>query len=272
LDWKLQLLINGSNSDGHQLYGQVPSSIAANEPDLSTQDFPPKKPIRGWLFFDFSTVSHEYAESNFVCGSPALDKVTLRLTVWDSRYQHEWSDSKRLNELGKGSCVVPTPRAPASSPAPKSLTLKHTTPLMRADVPPSKQQHCETGSLCNQDSQVNAPQTINNLGPIDRHLTQDQIAAIGDVIRALPEGVRIQVYTAQTSEPYTFGKEISNLARQENKGEDLIEVLEPLPKDIDYASALQLANTMNMHGIPVKSFEGHDYIKSGVIRVVVGEQ
>jgi hypothetical protein len=101
LGWKLQLLINGSNSDGHQLYGQVPSSIAANEPDLSTQDFPPKKPIRGWLFFDFSTVSHEYAESNFVCGSPALDKVTLRLSVWDSKYQHEWSDSKQLNELGQ---------------------------------------------------------------------------------------------------------------------------------------------------------------------------
>ena len=41
------------------------------------------------------------------------------------------------------------------------------------------QQHCEAGSLCNQDSEINAPQTVqNNFGPKARHLTDDQKTAL----------------------------------------------------------------------------------------------
>ena len=45
-----------------------------------------------------------------------------------------------------------------------------------------EQQHCETGSLCNQDSQINAPQTVNNFAPPKRKLAgkehHDFVAAL----------------------------------------------------------------------------------------------
>jgi hypothetical protein len=63
------------------------------------------------------------------------------------------------------------------------------------------------------------------------------------------------------------------VADREKKWQDLIEVLKPLPRgtyvlirsqtDIAFDSALRLANTLAAHGIPVKSFEGHDSLLSG---------
>lgn len=44
-----------------------------------------------------------------------------------------------------------------------------------ATPPPQQQQECQTGSICNQDSSVNAPQTVNNnFSPVARSLSDEQ--------------------------------------------------------------------------------------------------
>jgi hypothetical protein len=128
----------------------------------------------------------------------------------------------------------------------------------------------------------NGNQAQTNCGPIDRHLSVDQRGAIKNAIAAFPDGVKLQVYTPQGSEPFQFGKEISDVAHELNKGEDLIISLEPFPKgvyilvnsqtDISFPSAQEFGNVLVRHGIAVTSFEAHSYVKSGTIRWVVSEQ
>lgn len=178
---------------------------------------------------------------------------------------------------------------PFTVPPKEPIALRHVTPTK---VPPvhsdaenhelPNQQHCETGSLCNQDSQVNAPQTVTNYAPVDRHLTQDQSTALSGIIQSFPNGVQIQVYVVNLAEPFTYGSEISVLAHKYDKGEDLIESLEPLSKgivvaikdqnDSSYQPAQQLIKTMGANGIVVSGFVGNEHIAPGTIRILVGEQ
>jgi hypothetical protein len=119
--WQLELVINGGRVEGDERFGQVPPPAATNEPDLSTQDFPVGKPVRGWLFFSFPTVSHEFAAKNFACGSPSIDKISLNLSVWDSKFKRQFSQSEALKDLGGGACIAmtsPSASAPVQ-PAPK---------------------------------------------------------------------------------------------------------------------------------------------------------
>jgi hypothetical protein len=65
----------------------------------------------------------------------------------------------------------PTPHLKTTQPAPQQ-------PPSQPQASPSTQtQECQ-GSICNQNSPVDAPQTVNNFGPVARHLTADQKAAI----------------------------------------------------------------------------------------------
>jgi hypothetical protein len=189
-EWKLKLIIDGSTVEGHRLYGQtIPSR--SNESEISDQEFSVGRPVRGWVFFSFPTISHEYAASYFACGSPLIDKVSLSISVRDSKTKHEWSQFKGLRDLGNGACipavVVPVPPVgpgaikipsrPARTKSPEKEvpqtqqeTAAAPSPLSTETIP--KTQKCETGSICNQDSSVNAPQTVNNnFGPPEPHIT-----------------------------------------------------------------------------------------------------
>ena len=103
--WQLQLVLNGLSVDGRQLFGQPAPQQAVNEPDIASQDFPVNKPVRGWLFFSFPTISHDIAAADFTCGSPFLDKVQITLSVWDSKNKREWDQTKSLKDLGKDACI-----------------------------------------------------------------------------------------------------------------------------------------------------------------------
>jgi hypothetical protein len=100
--WLLALAIDGSTVKAHQLYGLPGPSIAPNEPEIYNQEFPPGRPVRGWLFFNFPTIS---AIGDFTCGSPALDKATIKLSYWDSKTKHEWTQIKSWKDLGPSACV-----------------------------------------------------------------------------------------------------------------------------------------------------------------------
>lgn len=115
--WKLLLTINGTQIEGRELYGQKLPPSAVNEPEIYNQEFPPGKPVRGWLYFGFPAVSHDFAEPYFICNSVMIDKVSLKLSVWDSKEKREWTQVRSLKDLGKEAC---TPlQVPPVSPAPK---------------------------------------------------------------------------------------------------------------------------------------------------------
>jgi len=152
--WKLLLTIDGTTIEGKQLYGQSLPSKAANEPQLYDQELPPGKPVRGWLFFGFPTISHEFATPYFLCNSPLIDKVSIKLSLWDSKMKREWNQSKPLKDLGKEACAP--------------LDISRAVPPVSARIVPSllpqvRPKAPESPTLPN--IKIEAPLTQKNDGP-----------------------------------------------------------------------------------------------------------
>jgi hypothetical protein len=182
----------------------------------------------------------------------------------------------------QGAAAVQATPPAQTSQAPRVTPLrKHrSTPNTSAPVAPTQTITADHGIAIGGNAQVSSP-TVNNFAPPDRHLNEQQKTAILSVIDTFPSGIKLQVYTSQASEPFAFGKEIAALAPKPDKGEDLIVVLEPLPKgtyilinnkdDPSFTYAKALGNALANHGIPVTSFEPHSYIGKGLIRLVISE-
>jgi hypothetical protein len=160
--WKLLLSIDGTEMQGKQLYGQPLPNNAVNEPELYNQEFPSGKPARGWLFFGFPAVSHDYAAPYFFCNSSLTEKVSLKLSVWDSKSKHEWSQVRSLKDLGKEACMPLAPLQPVSSvnPNPRPRRVAHEG-QSESPAPTGKASEPQTPSLIPQQQPCIASNCIN---------------------------------------------------------------------------------------------------------------
>lgn len=177
--WKLVLFIDGTEIEGKELYGQPLPDNALNEPEMYNQDFPPGKPVRGWLFFGFPTVSHDFVAPYFICNSDLMGRVNLRLSVWDSKAEHEWSQVRNLGDLGKEVCTslspLPMPSIePMPKPKPVTPTLAESVRLLtntelRQDVKElsDNMRNFETGARQASDGLMLQPTFSVNDKPID---------------------------------------------------------------------------------------------------------
>ena len=109
--WTLLLIVDGRPIEGRELYGQRLPQLAVNEPELFNQEFPPGKPVRGWLFFGFPELSHKQMEPYFLCKSPLMHRVRFRLSGWDSKNGREWTEARGLTDLANDACQ-PIPAGP----------------------------------------------------------------------------------------------------------------------------------------------------------------
>jgi hypothetical protein len=280
----LILRVDGSPTEGKQIYAQQLPSKVANEPELYSQEFPPGKPVRGWLFFSFPGMTQASIASHFACDSELLNSVSLRLVIRDSAYKREWIDDKRLKELGRPSCIEkvtppPKPVPPPVARNPRPPSLQNQVATVPAAPPPPLQVSAPDGVAIGRDNYGNP--TVNNYAPPDRHITASQRDAILAVFDSLPAGVYVQVYTANASEPSTFGQEISNLIPKSHAQDRIID-LEPSPKglylivhdekDDSAPYATRLASAMGGSGITVTGVLARPYMHPGVIRIFVCEQ
>jgi hypothetical protein len=121
---------------------------------------------------------------DFIARASRLELVNVNLTVVLLPDTVEPAKISKLADVGKlggeitvdGSFRMSTAEsiihhqpAPKSRMAPKGLETAQTQTQT-----PTKSQECKTGSICNQDSQVNAPQTIN----VDR--SENAVKVIGN--------------------------------------------------------------------------------------------
>jgi hypothetical protein len=135
--WQLDLVIDGTTIEGRELFGESLPPHAANELSIFDQEFLPGKPVRGWLFFGFPAVSHDFAAPYFVCNSALMDKVSFRLSVWDSKNKRKWSQTRSLKELGKEACSIVSPE-----PSPQTEPQNHAKPLdQKKPIGPRQQTH-----------------------------------------------------------------------------------------------------------------------------------
>jgi hypothetical protein len=99
--------------------------------------------------------------------------------------EHEGSSVQSLKKDENGS-KQPRSKTSTHSIPPKTNVKPPADLELSSVIPqqvPAKQQECQTGSLCNQDSQVNAPQTINNYAPPERALTDEQRTQIANALK-----------------------------------------------------------------------------------------
>jgi hypothetical protein len=111
----LVLTVDASSAIGKQIYAQTLPSGAANEPELDSQEFPPGKPVSGWLFFSFPGVSHTSIARYFVCDSPLLDTVSFRLSAWEKGSDRVFTANRKLKDLVKDPCITSNPTGPLST-------------------------------------------------------------------------------------------------------------------------------------------------------------
>ena len=102
--WQLKLIVDGTEMIGRETFGQLLPAKAVKEPEIADQEFPPDKPVRGWLFFGFPGTSHDALQAYFFCGSSLTDKVSLELSVWDSKNKREWTQRMQLRDLYNQTC------------------------------------------------------------------------------------------------------------------------------------------------------------------------
>jgi hypothetical protein len=209
-DWKLTMTVDGSEYQGKQLHGQQLPSNAPNEQELSDQEFPSGKPVRGWLFFSFPAVSHDMMVPYFTCNSELINKVGLMLSVWDSKQKKEWTQTRTLKELGVESCIPPVvtitkgshsegvkhidkgvPASSPSSPKPESSPDIPTSPAVSQTAhptapasTPAQTMNCE-GSNCVLGPNFGNQFLVQNPG---RGLNQSQFADLVTELKKLEKG------------------------------------------------------------------------------------
>jgi hypothetical protein len=205
--WNLVLTIDGTEIEGKQLFGQQLPPRAVSEPEIYNQEFPPGKPVRGWLFFAFPMVSHEFAAPYFSCGSPSMNKVSVKLSVWDSKTKHEWSQLRSLKELGKESCnpIEATPPSIGTAVPPhKSISTSKSTPSSQPTAPtlPTPAPivtgpNCPNG-ICPTAPNFGTQQVTNNQWPPPLQLT------VSDPVVVSNDGKKVVQYiTLRTNVEYS---------------------------------------------------------------------
>lgn len=183
--WKLMLIVDGTQIEGKELYDQ--SASVAKDVDIYNQEFPPGKAVRGSLFFAFPAVAHDLAQKYFSCNSTLMDKVSLKLSVWDSKAKREWFRVRTLTDLAKEGC------APASASAPQSQSV------------------CSGTTLTN-CAQINNGQQIiyGYVPPPPRVMTQENAAKATSLLKTAPSGSRVHfIYVGSTD-----NKEINDFYNQ----------------------------------------------------------
>jgi hypothetical protein len=224
------------------------------------------------------------ADSNgqFQVQLPA-DTQSLRLTVNADGYGPETIQAN-IHRTGPEEIYMHRLPAPDKPVTIQPRKLANPPPVAKVEVPPPQIASPAPpppltcyGSNC--AGVNNGTQIIN--GPVDRHLSPAQTDAISEAIDALPPGMKVQVYTVADSEASTFAGEINSIILSKKKADDLIEDLEPAPKgvylmihskdDSAFTYAQKLGNALQHNGIPVTSFEPHDYIRPGSIRLFISQ-
>jgi hypothetical protein len=304
--WRLDLMIDGTTIQGRELYGEALPEHAASELPLFDQEFPPGKPVRGWLFFAFPGVSHDYAATYFTCGSPLMEKVSLRLSVWDSKMKREWSEARSLKDMGKEACtsLPPTPTAPpplvlpkTQGPSPtreksqRSKTPVQTQPSVgqpspQTQIPAVNQlpssQSCPNG-ICISGGQVDRP-TVNNFeAPPSRHLTSSQVTDLAAFAKSQPDVNIFSFLSSNDIESVTYASEILapfKALGNKNYSISLYWPPENIRKvcvcihdqdDSTLAAAQALANILGRNGFDM-IFSTSSSVKAGTIEIVVGPE
>lgn len=102
--WGLALTIDGKIFRGRQLPGEEIPEGAIKLAELRDQEFPKGKPVSGWLVFAFADLPHEKFEPYSSCASAIAEKVSITLTVTDSKEGKEFSQTRNLKDLLTESC------------------------------------------------------------------------------------------------------------------------------------------------------------------------
>lgn len=102
--WNLVLDIKGKKFYGRGRFGEKTPEGALNLPELREQDFPPGKPVSGWLFFVFPDLLHTDYEPYLRCDSQSARDVNITLTVTDSKEERAFSQTRNLEDMRQESC------------------------------------------------------------------------------------------------------------------------------------------------------------------------
>jgi len=220
--WKLMLIVDGTRIEGKELYDQ--SASVAKDVDIYNQEFPPGKPVRGSLFFAFPAVAHDLAQKYFSCNSTLMDKVSLKLSVWDSKTKREWFRVRTLTDLAKEGCApldVPDGSSPPkavkvsaleSQPSPASTPAVPTAPTQSAPASaPQSHSVCSGTTLAN-CAQINNGQQIiyGYVPPPPRVMTPENAAKATSLLKTAPSRSRVHfIYVGSTD-----NKEINDFYNQ----------------------------------------------------------
>jgi hypothetical protein len=179
--WEMTVSIDDRAVESRQLFGRPLPTAVVNEPELDGEEFPPGKPVRGWLFFEFTSITQDSAKTYFSCGSQLLAKVKFKLSVWDSKRRKEWDETKSLAELGPSACIA-LPIA-GSEAQPPDDSKKTSSPRDRKSTAPVNPQ--TQSSQPQQPSQtVNAP---NGIGAIGSTVINPQVYNYGYMPKSLSD-------------------------------------------------------------------------------------
>jgi hypothetical protein len=97
--WDSSLKITGKTIDTRQLFGQPLAPGSVNEPEISDLEFPPGKPVRGWLFFALPGTPHDELMKYFDCKGHSWSDISVTIFAWDSKTENQWEGTKPLADL-----------------------------------------------------------------------------------------------------------------------------------------------------------------------------
>jgi hypothetical protein len=198
-EWEMDVLIDGKSVESRQLYGRPLPITVVNEPELDGEEFPPGKPVRGWLFFEFTSITYDTANTYFSCGSQQLEKVKFKLAVLDSKRHRRWEETKSLAELGPSACIplpLAAPEAQAHTRSKEAIQPTHSQESLPSNTktisPPIQSQ--QPSQVVNAQNGIGAigstvinPQ-VYNYGYMPKTLSNEQAENIVELMRPLNDG------------------------------------------------------------------------------------
>jgi hypothetical protein len=211
--WKFVLSIDGTDMEGKELYGQALPPNATTEPQLFDQEFPPGKPVRGWLFFTFPGSSFDAIKPYFTCGSLLIDKVGLKLTVWDTKNKHAWTQSRSERDFAKEVCTsvaaipdpLPEPDKPITRQQPKR------TPAVPPAIPPGSIIQANSGGLNIQQGTTGSNSPIINspitVGKTPKAISPEEMKELVQFLRSSPQKPLITVGADEFSSDIPFPRD-----------------------------------------------------------------
>jgi hypothetical protein len=173
--------------------------------------------------------------------------------------------------------VVPKPKVRAPLKGSDNSETPKVQPQNTVPAPPPVN-YAPNGFAVSGGTLIN-PQ-VNNLAPVDRHVTADQITTLKQLAKMVPLGVSFGVRSINTPDATTYAKEIHDALHSENAsidyliflvgGDKGIRVVIRDENDPSFKFAQTLATTLNSNGIPIASFQAWDQVPANTVWLYVG--